>query len=287
MLSNALGNLAQIVHEQGDDEASIALLRESIRLQEESHHTAATWPAWLYLARVLRDRGDLEAARQHAETAFEHLEKDVDRRGFALMLAELGTIATAQHDFRRAYEHLTSSLRVNQGLGEVLGIAFAFDRLAELASAQGQHARALHLSGAATKLRDQAGTRVLPTDQRDIDRYIEPSRRALGRLAEAAVQAGRSLSLTDALAEAEAVAPQPSKGLTSPLSRREGEVAVLVGLGQTNRQIAGSLVVSEATVATHIQHILTKLDLHSRTQIAAWAARKRLLDEPTSPYGGF
>jgi non-specific serine/threonine protein kinase len=287
MLSNALGNLAQIVHEQGDDEACIAMLRESIRLQEERHHTTATWPAWMYLARVMRDRGDLDSAKQHAETAFKHLEKDADRRGFALMLAELGTIATGRHDFRQAYEHLMSSLRVNQELGEVRGIAFVFDRLAELASAQAQHARALHLSGAAAKLRDQVGTRVLPTDQRDIDRCIEPSRRALGRLADAAVQVGRALSFTDAVAEAEAVAPQPDNVLTSPLSRREGEVVILVGLGQTNRQIANSLVVSESTVATHIQHILTKLELQSRTQIAAWAAHKRLLDEPTSPDGGF
>jgi non-specific serine/threonine protein kinase len=286
MLSNALGYLAQIVHEQGDYEMCIALLHESIRLQGDGAQSTASWPAWMFLARVMRDKGDLDAATEHAETALKHLERDVDRRGLALMLNELGTIRTARRDFGQAYEYLMSSLRINQELGEVLGIAFVFDRLAALASAQGQHARALHLSGAAATLRDHAGMRVLPTDQHEIDRFIESSRRALGRLADAAFQVGRGLSLTEALAEAEAVSTESEALLAPQLSRREQEVAILVGLGQTNRQIAGSLVVAESTVATHIQHILTKLELQSRAQIAAWAAHNRLLDEPISRDGG-
>jgi predicted ATPase/DNA-binding CsgD family transcriptional regulator len=287
MLGNALGYLAQIVDEQGDHDTCVALLHESIRLlQRDGPEGVASWPAWMFLARVMRDQGDLDAATEHAETALKHLERDVDRRGLALMLTELGTIETARRDFGQAYEHLMGGLRVNQELGEVLGVAFVFDRLAALACAQGEHARALHLSGAAARLRDKAGMRVLPADQRDIDGFIEPSRRALGRLADAAVQVGRGLSLTEALAEAAAVSTPSGTLLAPPLSRREQQVAILVGLGQTNRQIARSLVVSEATVATHIQHILTKLELQSRAQIAAWAAHKRLLDEPMSPDGG-
>jgi DNA-binding NarL/FixJ family response regulator len=54
----------------------------------------------------------------------------------------------------------------------------------------------------------------------------------------------------------------------SPLSRREQQVAQLVARGLTNRQIAEELFVSERTAENHVQHILTKLSLNNRTQIA-------------------
>jgi len=60
----------------------------------------------------------------------------------------------------------------------------------------------------------------------------------------------------------------------SPLSRREQEVVELVRQGLTNRQIAERLFVSERTAENHVQHILTKLGLSNRTQIAAWAPMK-------------
>ena len=55
-----------------------------------------------------------------------------------------------------------------------------------------------------------------------------------------------------------------------PLSPRELEVAGLVAEGHTNKEIAGALFVSERTAQNHVQHILTKLALSNRTQIANW-----------------
>ncbi len=57
----------------------------------------------------------------------------------------------------------------------------------------------------------------------------------------------------------------------SPLSPRELEVARLVGRGLTNKQIGQNLYLSERTAENHVQHILTKLGLRNRSQIAAWA----------------
>ena len=56
----------------------------------------------------------------------------------------------------------------------------------------------------------------------------------------------------------------------SPLSPRELEVAALVAEGLTNKQIAERLFLSERTAQNHVQHILTKLDLSNRAQVAAW-----------------
>jgi DNA-binding NarL/FixJ family response regulator len=61
------------------------------------------------------------------------------------------------------------------------------------------------------------------------------------------------------------------------LSEREKEVLVLVAQGMTNRQIAAELVISENTVRNHLSHILDKLDLSRRSQVAAYAARHGLL----------
>ena len=51
------------------------------------------------------------------------------------------------------------------------------------------------------------------------------------------------------------------------LSRREREVALLIGRGLTNRRIAKELSISEHTVAAHVRKILKKLGLRSRAQI--------------------
>ena len=64
----------------------------------------------------------------------------------------------------------------------------------------------------------------------------------------------------------------PAASAASPLSAREHEVAQLVARGLTNRRIAQTLVLSERTAENHVQHILTKLGLDNRTQIAAWVA---------------
>jgi DNA-binding NarL/FixJ family response regulator len=55
------------------------------------------------------------------------------------------------------------------------------------------------------------------------------------------------------------------------LSRREVEVLRLVAAGRTNREIAASLVISEHTVARHLQNIYAKLDISSRAAATAYA----------------
>ena len=57
------------------------------------------------------------------------------------------------------------------------------------------------------------------------------------------------------------------------LSRREREVAQLLSVGLSNREIAGRLHVSERTVDNHVHHILNKLGFDSRVQVATWLAK--------------
>jgi NarL family two-component system response regulator LiaR len=60
------------------------------------------------------------------------------------------------------------------------------------------------------------------------------------------------------------------------LTDREIEVLRLVAQGRSNQDIAVALSISEATVRTHVSHILSKLRLTSRTQAALYALREGL-----------
>ena len=63
------------------------------------------------------------------------------------------------------------------------------------------------------------------------------------------------------------------------LTPRELEVLELVARGMSNRKIAEQLVLTEATVKSHLVHIFTKLDVSSRTAAVARAQELGMLGE--------
>jgi len=69
----------------------------------------------------------------------------------------------------------------------------------------------------------------------------------------------------------------------SKLTRRAKEVAELVALGLTNREIAKRLFLSDRTVEWHIEQILNKLGFTSRSQIAAWVVRSQASGAEPAP----
>jgi len=62
-----------------------------------------------------------------------------------------------------------------------------------------------------------------------------------------------------------------------PLTERETDVLRLLAQGQSNKEIAHNLSVSEKTVKSHVSSILRKLDVPSRTQAALYAVRQGLV----------
>jgi DNA-binding NarL/FixJ family response regulator len=81
------------------------------------------------------------------------------------------------------------------------------------------------------------------------------------------------LAFTNRIEQLRSTLPAGSP-VRSPLSRRESEVASLIGRGLTNKQMAEALYVSERTAENHVQHILVKLGFNNRSQIAAWSSRQ-------------
>lgn len=72
-------------------------------------------------------------------------------------------------------------------------------------------------------------------------------------------------------------APIPTEPFVNELTNRELEVLKLMANGLSNAEIAREMVVSSATVHTHVNRILAKLNLSSRTQAALYAVKKGLV----------
>ncbi|MGN6796428.1 MAG: LuxR C-terminal-related transcriptional regulator, partial [Streptosporangiaceae bacterium] len=162
---------------------------------------------------------------------------------------------------------------VQMGLGACIG----------LATGTGRPRLALRLAGAADAYRD-ANEFSLPVPMAEtIDRWLGQARTSAGAAAGRLIAEGRRLSPEQAVELALDDDAEGARGLEPrrKLTRREAEVAALVARGLTNREIAARLFLSVRTVEVHVDHVLTKLGFHTRTQLAAWAHEEGLLPEGT------
>ncbi|MEV5647395.1 helix-turn-helix transcriptional regulator [Nocardia sp. NPDC052254] len=104
------------------------------------------------------------------------------------------------------------------------------------------------------------------------------ARKALGtRGFDAAFRRGQAMSANEAIGyalEENTVTTTRTADTTRALTKREQQVAKLVALGLSNKQIATKLVISQRTAEGHVEHILGKLGFTSRAQIAASIARE-------------
>jgi DNA-binding NarL/FixJ family response regulator len=95
------------------------------------------------------------------------------------------------------------------------------------------------------------------------------------------VSAGDALlapAITKRLIEDFCRGPEPGNGAVDlGLSRRELEVCRVVAQGLSNREIAAALYVSEATVKTHVAHVLARLGLRDRVQIVVFAYERGIV----------
>jgi non-specific serine/threonine protein kinase len=194
-------------------------------------------------------------------------------------VAELG-----RGDAKAAVTYARDALRFKRLLGDSLGIALAVDALASAAAALGDAERAARLLGIANQVWHTFGLPQFGAPNLAAARHASErqARDILGDPAyEAAFRAGLRLDpdagIAYALDEQPERSPAAARQRTgwAPLTRREREIAELVAEGLTNPRIAARLTITNRTVATHIEHILTKLGFATRAQIAAWVAERR------------
>jgi DNA-binding CsgD family transcriptional regulator len=178
---------------------------------------------------------------------------------------------------KQACQACQEALTLASRLKQPFGIAYSLEVTAEIASAQGDAARAVHLFSAAHTLRVSIGIPLPPSLQVMRERENLSLRVHLGEgpFAEHWVY-GQSLSYDQARAEAQevlAVLAHTSSSITylTRLSQREVEVLRLVAVGLTDAQVAERLVLSPRTVSTHLRSIYSKLGVTSRQAATRFA----------------
>jgi non-specific serine/threonine protein kinase len=210
-----------------------------------------------------------------------------DRVGATRALFHLAEVASLERDQARARRlHAECALALCE-LGDATLLAPCLESLAWSVAALGGSGPAAAVLGAAAALRERSTAAEQPLYRARLERTVAAARAALGPVAfEAAWSKGRALAPEQAVAcalaarepapEAAAPARKPTPAAANPLTRREREVATLVARGASNRQIAGDLVIAERTAERHLENILAKLGLQSRTQVALWVVEHEI-----------
>jgi predicted ATPase/class 3 adenylate cyclase/DNA-binding CsgD family transcriptional regulator len=236
-----------------------------------------TW-AVLTLGDVLRACGDADGASVRAHAAIE-LSEHLGARSATADAAHqlLAQLAVGRGEWseaeRLAHNTLTQrvELRVRMGLPEIL------DVLAQVAAGLESFTEAARLLGAAERARSELAVMRWPPDAptfRELEQRLE---RHLGSEAyDAARSEGTAMSLEEAIGwvrRARGSRKRPSGGWEA-LTPTELRVVELVSAGLNNPQVAERMFISRATVKAHLAHIFQKLDLGSRSELAAAAARR-------------
>ena len=231
----------------GDSERAAALCAEALELAQSTGERALFIPVVVTGTRALiaaRRPGDAE---QWLARSREHLVGWEPIAGAALAHAE-GLIRLASGSVAAAREALERAIRGWDERSRIWEATWARLDLVACLMRANRHA------AAATVLADVRETATRLGSDPLLARADE-----LGR-------AGRGRGLDD----------EPWR----PLTIREFEVAGHIAAGMTNAQIAEVLVVSPKTVSAHVEHILAKLGVARRAEIAAWVVAIRPATQP-------
>ncbi|HEV7771686.1 MAG TPA: AAA family ATPase [Conexibacter sp.] len=159
----------------------------------------------------------------------------------------LGMLAATLGETQRAEEHFERALELNRRMGMPTWVAHTAYEYARLLHGRGAGAQAQVLAGEAGALAERIGLRGL-----------------LARIGTLGL--GVSAPSSTPAPSASAVGALPNG-----LSPREAQILGLVAQGLSNKEIGGTLAISEHTAANHIRSILRKTDCANRTEAASFA----------------
>jgi non-specific serine/threonine protein kinase len=278
--------MGTIVRELGESERGAALGEEGVTLAREF---GDKWLLALSLAELaigVSTLGDYERAEALCAESIRLFEEIGDKWRVSVARRNMGIILLHRRNYSRAVTFYVDSIRLRDPAKNGWVAYQSLEGLACIACARGHHERAAILFGAANSLQESLRSRRDRHYQGEVDGYMKAARTSLGEQAFASAWTeGRAMTLEQGIEYAFAWAapvepPGPRRRTTRPagdaLTAREREVAALVTRGQTNREIATTLVISERTADVHVHHILNTLGFSSRAQIAVWATERGL-----------
>ena len=252
---------------QGDFEAAESAYREASQFGREPQPGLAL----LRLA-----QGDVEAAAGMTRRAVAEAVEPFVRATMLPAHVEVMLVAGDLDEARRAADELTEIAAVGK---RAMLDAIAARTQGEVELAQGDPQAALTALRQGARLWQELNA---PYEAARVRVLVGTACRALGDEESAALELAAARETFERLAAGPDLARLDLLGdRTAPashgLSVRELEVLRLVAAGKTNREIATELVVSEHTVARHLQNIFAKLGVTSRTAATAFAFQHELV----------
>jgi predicted ATPase/DNA-binding CsgD family transcriptional regulator len=284
-----------VLFELGDYAGSRAACQRCLTLGDGREIPWATARGRVVLAYLAAHDGHHVSAERFAQEALAQLRALAEPSGIAIALRALSQFALERGRLGNAWSYLVEALDIAAVEGDRMALARTLETLACVLAGLAP-SQAAQIAGAAAQLRVRTGTAPWPTEQARLTRWLGLARRKMGTVAfEANWSLGHALSDAEAITAArgyvfeELAAPRTNGAGSpelSPLTARQQEVVALVARGLTNDQIAQELVISPATARAHVEHVLERLDLHSRAQVAAWATTHEHDLKPTAAVDG-
>jgi DNA-binding CsgD family transcriptional regulator/tetratricopeptide (TPR) repeat protein len=300
-LWRALRNLGIVAILVGNTARASPLIEECLAIARSTGSIWGQAEALRLLGDLALRDGDLEGAIRHLEGSLGLLEQLCARRGRTWTLLTLGRVYLARGEIQRAAGCFSEGVVACHEAGDRPGMARSLEGLATAATSDRKHETVactdavVRLLAAAAALREASTSPIALPEQPERDRTLDATRALLGDASfSAAWELGRAMPLRqvvdlgvelartierDHAAPATGAAPASSvPAHLAPLTPREREVAILVGRGHTNRQIAEQMVVSERTVEVYARNIRERLGLSTRAQMVAWMIQHGLTD---------
>lgn len=283
----AVENLGHALAHHATPEAAAPIVAEVEALLGGSNDRNIQAQFITFLGFAAEVESDHEETRLRWKEALAIYREVGDAWNIARCLPSLGMITLSHQDVEEAAGYFEEGLAMERDIRYKTVIFFHLMGLAAVATHRGHLRRAAKLYGASEKLRESEGFSLdaLSSSEYDYEGFLDLVSAGLDdEEFEAAWSEGRRMSIEDAIEYAlgteDATAPGDARDHaenSAPLTRRERDVAMLIGRGYSNRQIAQELAITERTVETHVSRILRKVGLRSRTQIAARVIAQGLL----------
>jgi predicted ATPase/DNA-binding CsgD family transcriptional regulator len=198
----------------------------------------------------------------------------------------LGYVALAEGQTGPAAAQFKEALAAFRRVGDRRGVAECLIGLGCVRAAERQPREAARLFAAGEAALEAVGSTVWPSNRADYQHWARIARAAMSTddwMAEWSTGGALGAeSILDEVLGGDLIPAEPPSmlqrtSIASELTTREREVAQLAAQGLSNRRIAELLVIAEKTAANHLHNALDKLDVHSRSQLAARAVELGLV----------
>jgi predicted ATPase/DNA-binding CsgD family transcriptional regulator len=259
---------------RGDMVLASEMARRCYEAALRSGHASGLAQAWLAQGSAALGRGDLDSAAGYLTRALANARPRGDHWFIGECASVLSQVHFALASYRAARECEVESLGARLALRNRPDTARNLKLIGIADANLDEPARAALLFGAAAAIEETTGEIWHQVWLHHYHRAVALARDVLGHAGfTERYEYGKALRESDVVMIAlgkKLIAAELRGGLTA----RETQVSELIAAGLTSGEIAQRLGITRRTAEAHTEHIMTKLGVRSRAQIAAWSARQ-------------